>query len=127
MMGGRDPENRAPFPWDESRWDHDLRNRIKTFAHIRREHQVLRTGEYVPIFAEDRRLLVLRHLEGVRMLIAFNADGGDWGLDIPISEHFEDGLAFEDLLGGEGAVVEEGHLRKGRLRAWEGAIFQPQR
>ena len=127
MMGGREPENRAPFPWDESRWDHDLRNWFKTFAHIRREHQVLRTGEYVPVFAENRQLLVLRHLEGVRMLIAFNADGGEWELNIPVREHFKDGVAFEDLLGGEGAIVEEGHLRRGRLGPWEGAIFMQER
>ncbi len=25
LSGGRDPENRGTFPWDETRWDHDLR------------------------------------------------------------------------------------------------------
>jgi len=35
MEGGRDPENRGTFPWDESQWDHSLRNDIKKFICIR--------------------------------------------------------------------------------------------
>ena len=125
LLGGRDPENRAAFPWDEARWDHDLRKAIKDFAHIRQAHPVLRTGEYVPVYAEGRRLVILRHLEGARMLIAFNADGGEWDLNLPLGEHFGEGVAFEDLLGGEGAVMEEGHLRKRQLRPWQGAVLSP--
>ena len=126
LMGGRDPENRAAFPWDESRWDHGLRNAIKTYARIRREHAVLRTGEYVPVFAEGRRLVVLRHMEGVRMLIAFNAGSGEWDLNIPLGEHFKDGVVFDDLLGGEGAVVQESYLRRRIIHPWEGAILKPE-
>jgi cyclomaltodextrinase / maltogenic alpha-amylase / neopullulanase len=125
MMGGREPENRAPFPWDESRWDHDLRNSFKTYTRIRQNHQVLRTGEYVPVYAEGQRLVVLRHLEGVRMLIAFNADGSNWDFNVLLDEHFEEGMVLADLLGGDGGVIEEGHLRKGRLGPWQGAILQP--
>jgi cyclomaltodextrinase / maltogenic alpha-amylase / neopullulanase len=125
MMGGREPENRAPFPWDESRWDHDLRNSFKTYTRIRQNHQVLRTGEYVPVYAEGRQLVILRHLEGERMLIAFNAAGGDWEFNVPLGDHFPDSLVFEDVLGGEGGVMEAGHLRKGRLGPWQGAILKP--
>lgn len=125
MMGGRDPENRAPFPWDEVHWDHDLRNTIKTYAHIRLENPVLRTGEYVPVFAEGRRFAFLRHLETERMLVALNAGGGSWALDIPVVDYFKDGVVFENLLGGEGAIVEEGHLRKLSLMPWQGAILKP--
>jgi neopullulanase len=124
MMGGREPENRAPFPWDESCWAHDLRKSVKTYAHIRQQHQVLRTGEYVPLYAAGRQLLVLRHLEGTRMLIAFNADGFHWDLNVAVGEHFEDGTIFGDLLGGEGAVVEAGHLRMRQLAPWQGAVFK---
>jgi cyclomaltodextrinase / maltogenic alpha-amylase / neopullulanase len=125
MMGGREPENRAPFPWDESRWDHDLRNSFKTYTRIRQNHQVLRTGEYVPVYAEGRQLVILRHLEGERMLIAFNADGSNWDFNVLLDEHFEEGMVLADLLGGDGGVIEEGHLRKGRLGPWQGAILQP--
>lgn len=125
MMGGRDPENRATFPWDESNWDHDLMKAFKTYTHIRLENAVLRTGEYVPMYAEGRHLAYLRHLEGQRMLVVINAGDGHWDLNIPTSFHFDDGTVFEDLLGGDEGVIEEGHLRKCRLPSWEGAVFKP--
>lgn len=126
MMGGRDPENRGTFPWDESQWDHDLLKAFKTYIHIRMQNPVLRTGEYVPIFAERRRIAYLRHLEGQRMLIAINVGDDPWELNIPVSEQLKDGTQLEDLLGGEYGLIEEGHLRKYTLPAWEGAIFKPQ-
>ncbi|MDY6874354.1 MAG: glycoside hydrolase family 13 protein [Chloroflexota bacterium] len=124
MTGGRDPENRAPFPWDESRWDHDLRNAVKTYAHLRTAHRVLRTGEFVPVFGEGRRIAYLRHLGRERILMAINVSGTPWDLDIPVKAHLSDGAVMKDLLGGDGAVVEEGRLRKGTVQPWQGAVFQ---
>ncbi|MDY6868733.1 MAG: alpha-amylase family glycosyl hydrolase [Chloroflexota bacterium] len=124
LTGGREPENRGVFPWDESRWDHDLRNAVKAYAHLRHAHPVLRTGEYVSLYAEGRHLAYLRHLENAKMLIALNANGGHWDLNIPVNGHMPAGTQLEDLLGGEGAVIEDGHLRKRALRPWEGAVFQ---
>jgi len=126
LMGGRDPENRAAFPWDDSLWDHDLRKAIKTYAHIRLAYPVLRTGEYLPIYAEGRRLGILRRLEGQSMVVVFNAGEGTWDLNVAVPESFEDGTMLEDLLGGNGAVIEEGYLRKCALGPWQGAIFKPQ-
>ncbi len=127
MMGGRDPDNRAPFPWDESQWNHELREAIKTYAHIRLQHPVLRTGEYVPIHAQGRHLAYLRHAEGQRVLVVINASGSQWELNVPVDGHLPDGVILEDLLSGKQAVVEDGHLRKHTLPSWEGAIFKPER
>ncbi len=57
------------------------------------------------------------------MLIAINAGSAPWDLNIPVGQHFSDGVVLEDLLGGNGAVVEEGHLRKGMIPPWTGAVF----
>jgi hypothetical protein len=80
----------------------------------------------VPLFAEGRRLAYLRHLEGKRLLVLLNAGDESWDLNMPVNDHFLDGIVFDDLLGGGGAVVEEGHLRKGRLDSWQGAVLKPQ-
>jgi len=125
MMGGREPENRATFPWDESLWDQDLRKAIKTFAHIRNAQPALRTGEFHPIYAEGRHLAILRHLGPDQLLVVFNADSTGWELNIPLREHYETGTEFEDLLGGAGAVTEDAHLRKCTLSPWQGAILKP--
>jgi cyclomaltodextrinase / maltogenic alpha-amylase / neopullulanase len=125
LTGGREPENRGGFPWDKSRWDHDLHSAVKTYINLRHAHPVLRTGEYVPLYAEGRHLAYLRHLENARMLIALNANGGHWDLNIPVDGQVPEGMQLEDLLGGEGAVIEDGHLRKRTLNSWEGAVFKP--
>jgi len=125
MSGGRDPENREPFPWDESRWDHDLRNAVKTYTHLRLEHPVLRTGEFVPVYGEGRNIAYLRHLGRERALVAINAGGTPWDVNIPVTPHLAEGMVVEDLLGGGGAVVEEGHLRKATIPPWQGAVFSP--
>lgn len=125
MMGGRDPDNRASFNWDESQWNHDLRNAIRTYAHIRQAHPVLRTGEYVPVFAEGRKIAFVRHMERQVMLVAINADQHDWDLNILVSDFLTDGMALDDLLGGTPGMVEEGHLRHSRLSPWQGAIYLP--
>ena len=125
MSGGRDPENRAPFPWDESKWDHDLRNAVKTYAHLRLDHPVLRTGEFVPIFGEGRTIAYLRHLGRERVLVAINAGGVPWDINIPVTPHLAEGMVVEDLLGGGGAIVEEGYLRKATIPPWQGAVFSP--
>jgi neopullulanase len=125
LTGGREPENRGTFPWDESRWDHDLREAVKSYIHLRHAHPALRTGEYVPLFAEGRHLAYLRHLENAHILIALNAGSGSWDLNLPVESHIADGILLEDLLGGDGAVVEDGQLRKRTLEPWEGAVFKP--
>ena len=125
MSGGRDPENRAAFPWEESRWDLGLRDAIKTFTHVRLENPVLQTGEFVPIYGEGRTLAFLRHLGRDQVLVAINAGGSPWALNIPVTPHLADGVVMVDLLGGVGAKVEDGHLRKATLMPWEGAIFKP--
>lgn len=125
MKGGRDPDNRAPFQWDQSHWNHDLRNDFKKFIQIRRENRVLRTGEYVIVHAEGRHLAFLRHLEDQRMLVVINAGDGNWELNIETGNYIDDGTLLKDLVGGGEAQLVDGHLRNWNLAPWEGAIFKP--
>ncbi len=126
MQGGRDPDNRAPFPWDESRWDHDLLKSFKTFITIRHNHPVLRTGEYVPIYAEGQHLVILRHLNGEKMLLAFNASDHPWDMKVQVEGHVDNGTRFKDLIHSGVAVIRDGCLRNYVLPAWEGVVFNPQ-
>jgi cyclomaltodextrinase len=125
VMGGRDPLNRGTFPWDESRWDHDLRRTIQTYVRLRHEHQVLRTGEYVPIHAEGRHLAYLRFLEKERMLIILNPGKENWELNLPLDGKLPDGMHLTDLLGGDDVRVEDGCLRGRTLLPYKGAVFSP--
>ncbi len=126
MQGGRDPENRAPFSWDQSSWDHDMLNSFKTFIRIRHTHPVLRTGEYVPVYAEGQHLVILRYLNGDKMLLAFNASDHPWDMNVRVEGHVDNDTQFKDLLNGGHAVIRDGYLRNYVLPAWEGVVFKTQ-
>lgn len=125
LMGGKEPGCRGAFPWDEARWDHDLRNTIKTLTHLRLAHPALRTGEYIPVFAEGRQLAFIRKLDNEQLLILINAGNKNLDYNVSLSGYFKEGVVFENLLGGDGAIVEQGHLRKGSLKPWSGAVLKP--
>lgn len=46
MSGASDPHCRGCFPWDESKWDHELRGRFRRLITLRHAHAALRTGKY---------------------------------------------------------------------------------
>jgi neopullulanase len=126
MAGGKDPENRMTFPWDEARWDNDLRKAFQSYIRIRNQNAALRTGEYTPIFAEGRKLAFLRHLEDEQIVVLINAGDDAWEINIPFDSTINEGTFFADLLGGDGALLEDGHLRKVKIPALQGAILKPE-
>jgi glycosidase len=49
MEGGKDPDSRRTFPWDESKWNIDLRQWIKALIRLRKDMSALRRGDYQPL------------------------------------------------------------------------------
>lgn len=45
LTGGKDPECRAAFPWDEQKWNQILRLWVKNLVSLRKEHSALRRGD----------------------------------------------------------------------------------
>ena len=45
MQGGYDPLCRGGFPWDEKRWNGDIRDFIKALAHLKGTSEALKAGE----------------------------------------------------------------------------------
>src|SRR5690606_19750998 len=74
MTGGRDPMNRASFPWDQSQWNQDLHDYVRELIMIRHSMPVLRTGSYQPIFTEGQVVAYLRHEFEETVLVVINAD-----------------------------------------------------
>jgi len=51
---GRKILNATAFPWDESKWNHDLRNFVKELIALRKAHPALRgEGSYKKLYAAD--------------------------------------------------------------------------
>lgn len=53
LPGGRDPDNRRPFPWQPDRQDLDLLRWYRTLVALRRCYPVLSRGDVVTLAADD--------------------------------------------------------------------------
>ena len=74
LYGRHDPECRQPFPWDESKWNHDLRDFVKGLIALRKAHPVLRgNGSYKKLSASDSIYVFERASESETLIIALNA------------------------------------------------------
>ena len=74
LYGRHDPECRQPFPWDESKWDHNLRGFVKDLIALRKAHPALRgDGSYQKVYVADSVYVFKRELKSETILIALNA------------------------------------------------------
>jgi neopullulanase len=73
LTGAHDPDSRRGFPWDDSRWNHDLLNYTRAVIALRKEHPVLRRGSFHRLHSENHFYAFARKLENQSFAIALNA------------------------------------------------------
>jgi neopullulanase len=73
MEGRHDPDCRRAFPWDESRWNHDLLAYSRATIAMRHTHPVLRHGSFAVLAAEGDAVVYGRWLQDVSAVVALNA------------------------------------------------------
>ncbi|MER2139708.1 MAG: 4-alpha-glucanotransferase, partial [Succiniclasticum sp.] len=103
LRGGKDPDNRRPYPW--GRENKKLQAYCREFIQLRKKHDALRTGRMIPIYAEGDVYIYARSIEG--------------GKDV-FGKPAEDGLFFVALNRGESARkvhVYTGELAFGELQS----------
>lgn len=123
LEGGKDPECRQAFPWDEGSWDRDLRKLIQRLITIRKKTPALRRGAYQEVFREGKRggygftrtlgeegLLVVLNASGTRRNYRLVVDGLEW----------QDGRIVRDLISREEMIISGNELNL-TLEAWSGA------
>lgn len=86
MDGGHDPDCRKSFPWDESKWDHDLLAYAKTCIALRKKHKVLRRGEYKRVHTEDNVMVYAREDKGETITVAFNASNESKNIHLKVGQ-----------------------------------------
>ena len=72
MEGGPDPDCRRAFPWDEARWDHELRADFRRYIALRKAHPALRSGDFVTLYAKDLAYAYARTSDEETVVVAFN-------------------------------------------------------
>jgi glycosidase len=118
-------EGRASMSWDERTWDVGLRDAIKRYIALRREHAALRRGTFVPLYADEPSNVYafLRRLEAETLLVVFNC-GERPAAGVPVGEELAEGTRLVDLLGGAEYEVRQGKLRGAAIGSLSGAVLQ---
>jgi cyclomaltodextrinase len=94
LAGGTDPDCRGAFPWDESRWDHGLRDSTRAILHMRAAEPALRDGPLRVVGAEGSGVAYQRGSGSGAFVVAVNPG------DAPVRLH----LRFDDGTGGGGRL-----------------------
>lgn len=85
MTGATDPFSRAAFPWhNRSEWNEPLLAFFQQAGMLRRQHAVLRTGDFQIVQAEDDLFAFQRSLGDATAVIAFNRGLQEVELDLPL-------------------------------------------
>jgi glycosidase len=113
LRGGKDPANRAGFPWDDAEWNHELRDWVKQLIRLRKEQAALRRGKLELLAGDHDKGLVafLREHENERVVAVFNFGDAEqsWSFNLDEVSWPASGMAT-DLLSGEGFEPREGML-----------------
>lgn len=88
LTGGNDPANRAGFPWDEPRWEADLRAFVRATIALRAAEPAVRHGATRAIGADGPAMAIERRLDPARIIVALNPGDGPQALRVTL-----DGIA----------------------------------
>ena len=123
MRGGNEPACRGGFPWDESRWDLDLREYTKRCIRLRHDHPALRRGSYARVYSHQGVYAFLRQLDDNLLLVALNGAEEARVVNLPAGG-VQDGTVMEDVWSSERLEVAGGRLRDVRLDRLSGQVFK---
>ena len=108
LTGGNDPANRGAFPWQEDRWDRELRSFVRSVIALRGSEPALRHGSTKAVGAAGPALALERRLEDAVLVVAVNAGTDPQSLsielDVPDGARLEP-VALEGWAGQSGAAV----------------------
>jgi cyclomaltodextrinase len=87
MRGGKDPDCRRGFEWDEARWDSARSDLLKALVRLRSARAELRRGDVRFLHVDDRAgtLVLVRTLPGAASLLAVNLSSTPRVLDLDVT------------------------------------------
>lgn len=122
VSGGKDPECRRCFPWDESKQDAETREHVRILAKARAQESALRRGTVKTLVAEGKAFAFLREPEagdaGRSVLCVLNAGDEPAVLDLKVSAKRANDL----LVDGRMLEVVDGRLHV-EVAPLSGALF----
>jgi neopullulanase len=110
VVGGKDPDCRRAFPWEERQWNLDLRNYVKGCIALRKAHPALRRGDFKRLFAQGEIYAFARQLGEEKLVVLLNAGQTPWAFDVPLEGWLPDGTVLDAVWGEGTATVGDGRL-----------------
>jgi glycosidase len=124
LEGGKDPDCRAAFPWDENKWDKDHLRFIRQLIDIRKRLPQLRRGDFKRIMEDDQKGLITfsRSLRDQIAVVMINSRDTKTKIHLlPNELPFPDGIELHDLLVGR-TIGRSSDVLDLELKPFEGAI-----
>ncbi|HEX2954398.1 MAG TPA: glycoside hydrolase family 13 protein [Bacillota bacterium] len=126
MTGDKDPDCRKTMIWDETRWDKEIYQTYRKLIHFRKEKEVLKRGDYLPVaVTPDGILGYWRSFSQERMLVVFNRTDMLQHICIPVEEQYQG--AWKSIYPMDGPSVKVGDRwtlalppRMGMIWEWQG-------
>lgn len=110
IEGGKDPDSRRAFPWDESQWNSGLREYIKNLIKLRTQSDVLRRGEFRFLsFESERNFIGFTRSKGdEKILVLLNPTNSAISINILKDKiALPEGYILRDMLGsGDFQVIQ---------------------
>jgi cyclomaltodextrinase / maltogenic alpha-amylase / neopullulanase len=125
VSGGSDPDCRRAFPWDESQWDHAMRDWIKTLIRLRKTLPALRRGDFQVLAASDTPgcCAFARRLDNQVAITALNASNIPVTLDLPLNGlPLAEGQVLHGMAGGADISVNNERIQLS-LDPYQGSIW----
>jgi cyclomaltodextrinase len=123
LPGTRDPDSRRAMPWDESRWNHELRAFFKRCIALRKAHPALCYGDFTRLHAENMVYVFGRRLGEETLIVALNAGLRPATIEVPVAGYVPDGANVQQAWTGEALQVASGKLRGLKLAPRSGAVY----
>jgi len=123
MKGGKDPDCRRAFQWDERQWDVELLDYVKRCISLRTSHPALRRGEYRRLLARAGVYAFGRRLGDETLLCVLNTSTKPWELDVPVQGYVEDGSVLRGVWCGGELAVREGRVTGSAVPARAGCVL----
>lgn len=121
LTGGKDPDCRKTFPWDESKWNNDLRLFIKDLIRIRKDEPSLRRGNinFAQTHIADGWITWSRQYENRECLIVINPSPTAKQAAIAVNRNgiYRNALGLEEFSAENQSMTVE-------LKPWSGMILR---
>ena len=78
MTGGEDPDCRRGMVWEEERQDKELFSYYQRWISLRKQHEILRRGDAIPVLADNEKNLVVlkkEYKEQELLILIYNNEG----------------------------------------------------